>query len=163
MIKKRVLIFTLVNMSFNGSFAQNPTSEFQKTVHSINAIIKANRLAYYLPMEQYSGYITKISVTEQGIVHFTDSIPKPEITIIPSTTTRKRELISDCCPRKNSRTLDLFSIKEWDTRFPYIYLKDKNNETFAKFLGFKKPDLEKLTEQFKKLANLCKNEESTTK
>jgi hypothetical protein len=132
-------------------------------VDSINAIIKANKLAYYINKNQYDGYITKISITEQGIIHFTDSIPKPEITAIPSTTTRKRELISDCCPRKNSRTLDLFSIKEWDIRFPYINLKDKNEETFAKFLGFRKPDLEKLKEQFEKLTVLCKNEKSTTK
>ncbi|MGA9638545.1 hypothetical protein [Flavobacterium sp.] len=137
--------------------AQSFKSDFDKTIDSINRIIKANKLAYY-----NSGYITKISVTEQGIVHFTDSIPKPEIPTATATATTKREFISDCCPRKNSRTLHLFAIKEWSIHFPYLYLKDENNETFAKFLGFRKPDLEKLKDQFNKLTALCK-EKSTTK
>lgn len=156
MKKKSVLVFALVNMFFNCSFAQTSKSEFEKTIDSINAIIKANRLAYYLPKEQYSGYFTKISVTEQGIVHFTDSIPKSEITTIPENTPRKLELKSDCCPQKNSRTLDLFAINKWDIHFPYLYLKDKDNETFAKLIGFRKPDLEKLKEQFEKLKSFCK-------
>ena len=153
---KRVLVFALVSIFFTGSFAQTPISEFQKIVDNINTIIKANKLAYYINKKQYDEYITKISVTEQGIVHFTDSIPKPEITTIPANTHRKLELISDCCPLKNSRTLDLFAIKKWEIHFPYANLKDKDNETFAKFLGFRKPDLEKLKEQFEKLKTLCK-------
>nr|WP_315153976.1 hypothetical protein [uncultured Flavobacterium sp.] len=153
-----VLFFAAANIFSINSFAQTPKSEFHKTVDSINIIIKANKLAYY-----NSGYITKISVTEQGIVHFTDSIPKSEISAIPATAATKRELISDCCPRKNSRTLDLFAIKKWDIHFPYAYLKDNGNETFAKFLGFRKPDLDKLKEQFDKLTALCKQEETTNK
>jgi hypothetical protein len=160
---KHVLIFALMNIFFNYSFGQTPKPEFQKTVDSINAIIKANKLAYYINKKQYDGYISKISVTKQGIVSFTDSIPKPEITAIPTNATRKLELISDCCPRKNSRTLNLFEIKEWDIHFPYAYLKNKNNETFAKFLGFKKLDLGKLKEQFEKLRTLCKKEEVISK
>lgn len=139
--------------------AQTPKSEFHKTVDSINIIIKSNHLAYYINKNQYSEYITKISATEQGIVHFTDSVPKPEIPAI----TTKPELISDCCPRKNSRTLDLFALKKWDIYFPYAYLKDENNETFAKFLGFRKPDLNKLKEQFEKLMKLCIKEKIITK
>lgn len=138
--------------------AQTPKSEFHKTVNNINAIIKANKLAYY-----NRGYITKISVTKQGIVHFTDSIPKHEITTTPTNTNSKRELISDCCPRKNSRTLDLFAVKSWSIHFPYLYLKDENDETFGKFLGFQKPALEELKELFEKLKTLCKKENSTTK
>ncbi|HRA73952.1 MAG TPA: hypothetical protein PLB11_14150, partial [Flavobacterium sp.] len=114
------LLISLLNIvSIN---AQIPKSEFHKSVDSINAIIKANRLAYYINKNQYSGYIKEISVTEQGIVHFTDSIPKPEITTIPENTPRKLELISDCCPPKNSRTLNLFTVKNWDIHFPYAYL-----------------------------------------
>jgi hypothetical protein len=143
--------------------AQISKSEFHKTIDSINLIIKANKLAYYIPNEQYSGYITKINVTKLGIVHFTDSLPKPEITAIPTTTTRKLELIANCCPRKNSRTLDLFEIKKWEIHFPYAYLIDVNNETFAKFIGFNKPNLEKLKEQFDKLMTLCKEDKAITK
>lgn len=139
--------------------AQTPKSEFHKTVDSINVIIKSNHLAYYINKNQYSEYITKISTTEQVIVHFTDSVPKPEIPAINT----KPELISDCCPRKNSRTLDLFALKKWDIYFPYAYLKDENNETFAKFLGFRKPDLNKLNEQFEKLMKLCIKEKIITK
>lgn len=148
-----LLIQLIGNMLTN---AQTPNPEFQKTVDSINTIIKVNPLAYYTSDKQYSTYITKISVTERGIVHFTDSIPRPEITAVPANATRKLELISDCCPPKNSRTLDLFSIKKWKIHFPYLYLKDENNESIGKFLGFKKPDLEKLKEQLEKLTTLCR-------
>ncbi len=134
--------------------AQTPKSEFHKTIGNINSILKANHLAYYMSNKQYDAYIAKISATKQGIVSFTDSIPSiPE----PEILAKKRPvLISDCCPRKNSRTLDLFAVKKWEIRFPYAYLKDKNNETFAKFFGFKKLDLDKLKEQFDKLNTLCK-------
>jgi hypothetical protein len=57
--------------------------------------------------------------------------------------------------------LDLFSIKEWKIHFPYLYLKDENNENIGKFLGFKKPDLEKLRELFEKLTTLCSKEKTT--
>lgn len=152
---KRVLVFTLVSLFFSSSFAQIPKSEFDKTVDSINAIIKANKLAYYIN-KQNSDYITKISVTAQGIVHFTDSISKPEMATIPASAKRKPVLISDCCPTKNSRTLDLFAIQIWDIHFPYADLKDKSNETLSKFLGFKKLDLVRLKEQFEKLKSFCK-------
>lgn len=152
---KRVLVFTLVSLFFTSSFARISKSEFDKTVDSINAIIKANKLAYYIN-KQYSDYITKISVSEQGIVHFADSISQPEMAIMPATANRKPVLISDCCPPKNSRTLDLFAIRIWDIHFPYADLKDKSNETLSKFLGFKKLDLVRLKEQFEKLKSFCK-------
>jgi hypothetical protein len=143
------------------SFAQTTNPSFQKTVDSINCIIKANKLAYYSSEKQYSTFITKISVTEQGIVHFTDSIPKPEKTAVPSKSANKQELIPDCCPPKNARTLDLFTIKEWEIYFPSAYLKDKNNENIGKFLGFKKPDLEQLKKQLEHLKSLCKKGKAT--
>ncbi|TDP00715.1 hypothetical protein [Flavobacterium sp. 245] len=129
--------------------AQVKKSEFDKTVDTINIIIKANSHAYYWPSKQYSAFIKKISVTKEGIVSFTDSIPKSE------TETNKKDLIPDCCPRKNSRTLNLFKIKKWEIYFPIAYLKDENKETFAKFIGFKRADLEMLKEQFEKLKSLC--------
>jgi hypothetical protein len=155
MNKKSVIILVVVTMFFTVGFAQTANPSFQKTVDSINCIIKANKLAYYSSDKQYSTFITKISVTEQGIVHFTDSIPNPEIAAEPSKATKKQELIPDCCPSKNARTLDLLSIKEWKIYFPNAYLKDKNNENIGKFLGFKKPDLEQLKELFDKLTILC--------
>lgn len=158
-MKKFSLFYLIISVST--AFSQTPNPEFQKTVDSINAIIKTNPLAYYTSDKQYSTYITKISVTEQGIVHFTDSILKPEIVAIPATADRKLELIPDCCPPKNSRTLDLFSIKKWKIHFPYLYLKDENNESIGKFLGFKKKDLEQLKGQLDKLTTLCRKEETT--
>jgi threonyl-tRNA synthetase len=158
-MRKINALYWLLILGIGFANAQTPKPEFHKTVDSINAIIKANHLAYYMVSKQYDAHITKISATEQGIISFTDSIPKPEI----PTVTTKRELVSDCCPRKNSRTLDLFAVKKWNIHFPYVYLKDENNETFAKFLGFKKPDLEKLKEHLEKLKTLCKQEKIETK
>lgn len=146
--------------------AQTSKSEFQKTVDSINAIINANKLAYYISDKQHSEHITRINATQQGMINFTDSIPKPEIdTLVNYDKNAKKRpvLIPDCCPPKNSRTLDLFAINRWDIYFPYAYLKDKDSETLAKFLGFKKLDLYKLKEQFDKLTVLCKKEKPTTK
>ncbi|HEY6142539.1 MAG TPA: hypothetical protein VIV55_03800 [Flavobacterium sp.] len=151
--------FLILLLGIGSSNAQSPKSEFNKTIDSINAIIKKNPLAYYISNKQYSSYITKISATEQGTIKFIDSIPEPEIIVnTDKTVVKKMELIPDCCPQKNSRRLDLFSIKEMTIYFPYIYLKDENKEIFAKFLGFKKPDLEKLREQLEKLKTLCKKE-----
>jgi hypothetical protein len=161
MNKKSVVILVVVIMFFTVGFAQTANPSFQKAVDSINCIIKANKLAYFSSDKQYSTFITKISVTEQGIVHFTDSIPKPEKTAVPSKATNKQELIPDCCPPKNSRTLDLFSIQEWEIYFPTAYLKDKNNENIGKFLGFKKPDLEQLKKQLEHLKSLCKKGKAT--
>jgi hypothetical protein len=165
MIKK---IYTLISLIFffEFCFAQTSNPEFQKTVDSINIIIKANPLAYYSPNKQYSEHIIRISATQHGMISFTDSITKPEIdTLVNYDKNAKKRpvLIPDCCPPLNSRTLDLFVIKNWGILYPYLYLKDANNESFAKFLGFQKPDLEKLKEQFEKLTTLCKKKESTTK
>lgn len=151
---------TLVHFFAISCFAQSPKSEFDKTVESINVIIKANPLAYYIAKNQYSEFITKISTSPQGIVSYTDSIPaEPKNKININTTVKKKELISDCCPRKNSRSLDILAINKWEIHFPYLGLKDKNNETFATFIGFKKTDLEKLEELFDTLKALCKKEE----
>lgn len=159
----RLLVFLISVVSAN---AQTTNPDFQKTVDRINDIIKANKLAYYIPNQQYSEYILRISATQDGMISFTDSISEPEIdTLVNYDKNAKKRpmLIADCCPPQNSRTLDLFSIKEWKIHFPYLYLKDANNESFAKFIGFQKPDLEKLKEQFEKLTTLCKKKESTTK
>lgn len=161
MNKKSIYFFAIVTMFFAFGFGKTPDFRIQKTVDSINAIIKENKLAYYVSNKQYSAYITKISVTKQGTVHFTDSIPKPEITTIAESATSKLVLVSDCCPPKNSRTLDLFAIHKWNIHFPYLYLKNKRGEIFAKFIGFKKADLEKLIEHFEKLKSVCKKVESS--
>jgi hypothetical protein len=167
-MKKTILFHSLIILLLGivSVNAQSPKSEFHKTVDSINAIIKASPLAYYISNKQYSSYIRQISATQQGRISFIDSIPKEEIdTVIKYEKTVKRRpvLIPDCCPQKNSRMLDLFSIKEMTIYFPYIYLKDENKETFAKFLGFKKPDLEKLKIQIEKLKILCKPGKIKTK
>ncbi|WP_139256895.1 hypothetical protein [Flavobacterium granuli] len=152
-MKKQFTFYWFLLIGIASTNAQSPKSDFHKTVDNINAIIKANPLAYYISNKQYDGHITKINASEQGILSFTDSIPEPEITTeVP----QKTMLISDCCPRKNSRTLDLFAIKKWDIHFPYADLKDKNNEIYGRFIGLKKTDLEKLREQFNKLTTLCK-------
>ncbi len=70
------IIFLLLIISVN---AQNGKSQFNITVDSINAILKANGLAYYTDNKQNSAFIKKISANEQGIVTFTDSIPKSVI------------------------------------------------------------------------------------
>lgn len=161
-MKKTSLLFVLFGTLI--TTAQTPNPAFQKTVDSINAIIKSNKLAYYIPNQQYSEHIIRISATQLGMISLTDSITKPEIdTLINYDKNAKKRpvLIPDCCPPKNSRTLDLFSIKEWKINFPYLYLKDENNENIGKFLGFKKPDLEQLKEQLDKLTTLCKKEETT--
>jgi hypothetical protein len=164
MKNKLLLISALIIMFFNSGFAQSNKSAFHKTVDSINAIIKKTPRVYYTDYRKGSNFITKISATEQGIVSFTDSIPKPEIRteapITDTTAPRKRELIPDCCPSPKTRTLDLFAVKRWEIYFPFAYLIDENNERFAKFIGFKKPDLDKLKEQFDKLTALVKKEKS---
>lgn len=157
----RLLIFLSSVVSAN---AQTTNPDFQKTVDRINNIIKANKLAYYVSNKQYSEYILQISATQDGMISFTDSISKPEIdTLINYDKNAKKRpmLIPDCCPPQNLRTLDLFSIKEWKIHFPYLYLKDTNNESFAKFIGFQKWDLEKLREQFEKLTTLCSKEKTS--
>jgi hypothetical protein len=150
-------------LGLGSSNAQTSKSEFQKTVDSINVIIKKNPKAYYTDHRKDSDFITKISATEQGIVSFTDSIPKPEIRtetpITDTTTPRKRELISDCSCH-STKTLDLFAVKQWEIYFPFAYLIDEKNERYARFLGFQKLDLEKLKEQFDKLTTLCKKKEA---
>nr|WP_315197471.1 hypothetical protein [uncultured Flavobacterium sp.] len=166
MKNKLLLIFVLAIIFFNCGFAQTTKSQFHKTVDSINAIIKKSPQAYYIDSRKASNFITKISVTDQGIVHFTDSIPELEITTEkPEITTKRVVLISDCeCPlKKNSRTLDLFAIKKWDIHFPFADLKDNNDERYGRFIGFKKLNLDRLKEQFDKLTALCKKEEEITK
>jgi len=146
-MEKRIILVFLTLLSFTIK-AQNPL--FEKTVDTINVIIKANPLFYYMPERQYSGFVKKISVTEAGLVSFTDSIPEK----VKSTNSKKVELQSDCCPQKNSRTLDLHSIKNWDIHFPTAYLKNEKDETIGKIIGLKKPDLESLKTQFELLQSL---------
>jgi hypothetical protein len=81
------IIFLFLCIAVN---AQQSKSELHKTVDSINAILKANQLAYYTDNNQNSAFIKKISVNEQGILSFTDSIPKPE-----STTTGKKTRVTN--------------------------------------------------------------------
>lgn len=156
MNKKQLYIIILVNLFFVFGFTQTPKSEFHKTVDSLNVIIKENHLAYFINNKKHGEFIIKISATEQGIISFTDSIPR---VAEPKISDKKRPvLVSDCCPQKNSRKLDLFAIKNWEFSYPYLDIRDKNNETYARFIGFKKLDLEMLKEQFEKLKTLCKKE-----
>lgn len=141
-------------------FSQNAKSEFHNTVDSINAILKANPLAYYTDNKQNSAFIKQISANEQGIIIFSDSIPKPEST---TTADNKPKLMPDCCPPKTIRALDLFKIKKWNIVFPYTYLKDKNNQTYGRIIGIRKEDLYRLKEQFDKLTILCGKENTKTK
>ena len=154
-MKKRNIFYLFLISGMTAINAQSSKVELQNTIDNINAIIRLNPLAYYMPSKQYSAYVKEISATKDGIVRFTDSIPVEELT---ATKHNKLELVSDCCPRKNSRTLDLFAIKKWDIIFPYAYLKDKNNEVHGRIIGFKKQDLYKLKEYFDKLTALCKRE-----
>lgn len=135
--------------------AQNTSLDFQNAVDSINAILKANPLAYYTDNKQNSAFIKQIIANKQGIITFTDSIPIPE--------RKENELLPDCCPPKTIRTLDLFAVKKWDIFFPYAYLKDKNNQTYGRIIGIKKQDLYTLKEQLVKLTNLCKKGKTETK
>ncbi len=144
--------FLLFSMSL---FAQLPKSQFNKTVDSINAILKANPLAYYTDNKQNSAFIKKISANEQGIVTFTDSIAKSII--------NKKEPIPACCPPKRIRTLNLFVIKKWEIIFPMAYIKDKNKEIYGRIIGLQKVDLYTLKEQFDKLTTLCKKNKTETK
>jgi hypothetical protein len=159
--KKQHHILTITTLFFTFGFAQTPNPEFQKTVDSINVIIKANPLAYYSAKNQGFGHFTKISATQQGIISFTDSIPKIEnkqIEISEKKGHTKPVLVSDCCPPKKTRTLDLFAINNWEIRYFYAELKDKNNQTFAQFVGFKRLYMDLLKEQLDKLTTLCRKE-----
>ncbi len=161
-MKKLSLFYSILCIST--TTAQTPNPEFQKTVDSINAIIKANPLAYYMANNQGYGHFTKISATQQGIISFTDSIPTPEskpIEITEKKVVTKPVLVSDCCSQKKTRTLNLFAVNNWEMHYFYAELKDKNNETLVKFLGFKIPNMDLLKEQFDRLTTLCKKEEKT--
>jgi hypothetical protein len=164
MTKKQFYLLIFLNLFYAFGFAQTPNPAFRKTVDSINAIIKANPLAYFSGKNQGFGHFTKISATQQGIISFTDSIPKTEnkpIEISEKKGHTKPVLVSDCCPPKKTRTLDLFAINNWDMRYFYAELKDKNNEKFAQFVGFKRPSMDLLKEQLDKLTTLCRKEETT--
>ena len=145
-----ILILLLVTGS---TYAQNTSSDFQIIVDNINAILQANRLAYYTDNKQNSAFIKKISANEQGIVTFTDSIPKSVI--------NKKKPVLACCPPKRIRTLNLFAIKKWEIIFPIAYLKDKNKEIYGRIIGLQEEDLYMLKEQFDKLTILCTKETKT--
>ncbi len=141
-----ILILLLATCS---TYAQNTSSDIHKIVDSINAILKANSLAYYTDNQQNSAFIKKISATEQGILTFTDSIPTVE--------RNEKDLLPDCCPPKRIQTLDLFAVKKWEIYFPTAYLKDKNNQILGKIIGLRKEDLYQLKELFDVLTTLTRN------
>lgn len=149
----------IVLLGFGSIQAQNTNSEFQLAVDSINAILKANPLAYYTDTNKNSAFIKKISANKQGIITFTDSIPKSK----RATKDPKPKLQPDCCPPKSIRTLDLFSVKKWEIYFPNAYLKDQNNQTLGRIVGLRKEDLMQLKTQLYQLTILCKKEETSTK
>lgn len=131
--------------------AQNSKSEFHKAVDSINAILKTNQLAYYTD-KQNGAFIKQISADHHGIVSFTDSIPK----LLPTKTADNPKLTPDCCPDQKIRTLDLLTIEKWDMLFPYLYLRDKKGETYARIIGIRKLDLVKLKKHFDTLTAFAK-------
>jgi hypothetical protein len=145
---KSLILLLLLCIGFTTN-AQNAL--FAKTVDSINDIIAMNSLTYYIPTNQYSAFVKKVSVTEYGIVSFTDSIADD----VKSSNFNKVELKSDCCARKNSRTLDLLTIKKWDINYPNAYLKNGNGDTIARIIGLKELDMKNLKMQFMTLQNLC--------
>jgi hypothetical protein len=147
----------IVLLGFGSIQAQNTKSEFQQAVDSINAILKTNSLAYYTDNNKNSAFIKKISANKQGIITFTDSIPKSE----SATKDSKPRLLPDCCPPKTIRTLDLLSIKQWEIYFPNAYLKDKNNQTLGRIVGLRKEDLMQLKTQLDQLTILCISETKT--
>ena len=154
MRKRNSFYWLLIVLLVLGSIqAQNTKSEFEEAVYSINVLLKANPLAYYTDTNKNSSFIKKISANKQGIITFTDSIPKSD----SKTSKRKEEeLLPDCCPPKSIRTLDLLSIKQWEIYFPNAYLKDKNNQTFGRIVGLRKEDLMQLKTQLDQLTILCK-------
>lgn len=85
-------------------FAQFPKSQFNRTIDCINAILKANPLAYYTDNSRNSTFIKKISANEKGIVTFTDSIPKSVI--------NKKEPLPACCPPKKNENAELVHNKK---------------------------------------------------
>lgn len=153
MKKENRFYWILILLLATGStYAQNTSSNIHKIVDSLNAILKSNTLAYYTDNQQNSAFIKKISANEQGIITFTDSIPKLEST----TNNAKQKLQPDCCPPKRIRTLDLLAVKKWEIYFPNAYLKDKNNQTFGRIVGLRKEDLMQLKTQLDQLTILCK-------
>ena len=83
---------------------------FKKTVEINNDCIKKNN-----PL------ITKTNTTNENVFSFTDSILQPE------TVNEKPRYISDCCPLKKSKTLDLIVSKKGRINFQFLQsLKTKN-------------------------------------
>lgn len=158
MKKENCFYWILILLLATGStYAQNTSSEIHKIVDSINAILKVNTLAYFTDNQQNSAFIKKISANEQGIITFTDSIPKYEST----TNNAKQKLQPDCCPPKRIRTLDLLAVKKWEIYFPNAYLKDKNNQTIGRIIGLRKEDLYQLKTQLDQLTFLCTRKTKT--
>ena len=157
---KKSIILTFILFLTIAVNSQESKSDFNKTIDSINAILKANPLAYYTDNNKNSAFIKKISANQQGIITFKDSIPEPEI---KTTKHNGKELLPDCCPPKKIRTLDLLSIKQWEIYFPNAYLKDQNNQNYGRIIGIRKEDLYTLKEQFDKLATLSRMRETETK
>jgi hypothetical protein len=146
--QKQLILFFLVLFSF-ASKAQN--SLFIKTVDSINAIIKDNPMMYFMYDKHSDAFVKKISVTEEGVISFADSIAPA----IVSANSNKVIVLPDCCPQKNSRTLNILIVKKWDIHFPNAYLYDENNERIGRIIGLKKTDMEHLKVQFDLLQSLC--------
>lgn len=147
MQKKAFLIF-LILLRLTAE-AQSPS--FRATVDSINAIIEANSLCYYGQGEQYDVFVKKIQVGYDGVMSFTDRIaPNAKIT-----NHNRRELPVDCCAQKDSRKLDILTIKKWDIDFPNAYLKNEKGEDIGQFIGQKKGALENLKKHFDVLQSLC--------
>jgi hypothetical protein len=147
----RNIIHTVFLLLAISSHAQSP--ELLKTVDSINLVLKANPLAYYTDHNKKSAFIRQISVSAEGMVRFTDSIPKDDHK------TQSQSLLPECCPPKTIRTLDLSMVKKWDIYFPIAYLKDKNNETYGRIIGIRQEDLLHIKAQFEKLAVLCRKKD----
>lgn len=158
MKKENRFYWILILLLATGStYAQNTSSNIHKIVDSINTILKANTLAYFTDNQQNSAFIKKISANEQGIITFTDSIPKSEST----TNNAKQKLQPDCCPPKRIRTLDLLAVKKWEIYFPNAYLKDTNNQTLGRITGLRKEDLYQLKTQLEQLTILCTRKTKT--
>ena len=155
-MKSIILFLFLFSLSAN---AQQPKTEFYKTLDSINAIVKTNKQVYFIDSRRSGVYVKGFKANENGVVTIIDSIVAKDKTITKNT----EALLPDCCPVKTTKTLNLFEIKKWDVHFPYTKLKDKNNKVYGELYGIRQKDLFILENLFKKLTALCRKPQIETK
>lgn len=70
--------FLILLFAMGSTNAQNTNSELHNAVDSINAILKANPLAYYTDNNKISAFVKKISANNKALLPSLTAFPNPK-------------------------------------------------------------------------------------